>query len=213
MAMAVVADGRGGREFPPADRPPAEPVHLADGSVLFLRDLAASDEARLRRFYLGLSPTTLYRRFMTPVPRLPERTLAYLCCAGGPDRGIVVATHGDDIVAEGRFHRLAGTDHAEVAVVVADAWQGRGIGRALSTQLRRMAGRAGVTAFSGAMLADNRAARALLASTTPHAEWRIRYGEVEFAAQLLQDAVPALRPHRRASATPSGTRLPARAAG
>ncbi|MFL5798426.1 MAG: GNAT family N-acetyltransferase [Actinomycetota bacterium] len=159
-----------------------EHVLLVDGSLLELRRLTGADEPGLRRFYAALSPATLHRRFMTPLPRLPEPTLAYLSETGHLHREVVVATFGGRIVAEARYHRVRGTDAAEVAIVVADAWQGRGIGRALSGHLARAAAWRGVTSFTGSMLADNRPALRLLKSLAPQADRRIRSGELEFRA-------------------------------
>src|SRR6266542_6776422 len=79
---------------------------LADGSVLRIRRFVEPDAPKLRRFYLGLSAQSLYRRFMTPVPRLPEGILAYLCETDRLDREVVVVTCRDEIVAEGRYHQI-----------------------------------------------------------------------------------------------------------
>lgn len=160
---------------------------LADGSVVLIRELSAMDEERLRRFYLGLSADTLYRRFMSPIPVLPERTLAYLASLGESDRGIVVGFHGDEIVGEARYHRQAGTNMAEVAAVVADAWQGLGVGHALAAALHGLARRNGVTAFTGVIQADNRPARGLLVSAAPHADRQVGRGVLEFTAPLPEE--------------------------
>jgi GNAT superfamily N-acetyltransferase len=159
------------------------PAVLRDGSVLAVRRLTERDRGELARFYLGLSPRTLFLRFMSPVPRLPESTLAYLSDTG-IDREVVVATCGDAIVAEGRYHRVLGTNDAEVALVVADAWQGRGIGPMLTERLARIGRLRGVEAFCGSMLADNDHARSLLGVQAPGATRRIRWGELEFRTPL-----------------------------
>jgi GNAT superfamily N-acetyltransferase len=159
-------------------------VVLHDGSVLEMRRLTERDRAELRRFYLELSPRSLFLRFMTPTPRLPESTIAYLCETRKLDREVLVATRGDAIVAEGRYHRVRGTSDAEVALVVADAWQGRGIGPLLTERLARIGRLRGVEAFSGSMLAGNDHARSLLGSQAPGATRRIRSGELEFRTPL-----------------------------
>ena len=163
--------------------PVLEPFVLADGCVVRFRRATGMDAGTLRSFYLELSARTLFRRFMTPTPRLSESSLAYLCRVG-LDREIVLAAVDGRIVGEGRFHRTAGTDAAEVAMVVADDWQGRGIGSALSDRLAELARIRGVGSFGGTMLADNDAARRLLNAVAPGAEQRMRSGEVEFRAPL-----------------------------
>jgi RimJ/RimL family protein N-acetyltransferase len=177
-------------------------VLLADGSLLELRRLTPSDQPGLRRFYAALSAATLHRRFMTPSPRLPDQMLSYLSEAGHLDREVVVATFGGRIVAEARYHRVPGSDDAEVAFVVADAWQGRGLGSALSELLARTAARRGVTAFTGSMLAENRAARRLLESAAPQADRWIRSGELEFRAPLPPDLGQAGGPSTTGSVSP-----------
>jgi len=160
------------------------PALLADGRVVDLQRLTAADGGDLRTFYGGLSRRSLFLRFMTPTPRLPEGTLAYLCQTGRLDREVLVARFDGCIVAEGRFHRVAGTSDAEVALVVTDAWQGRGIGRILSERLARLARLRGVDAFTGSMMAENEQARKLLGSSAPGAVQRIRLGELEFRTPL-----------------------------
>ena len=159
-------------------------VVLRDGSVLGVRRLTERDRAELRRFYLELSPRSLFLRFMSPMPRLPESTVAYLCETGKLDREVLVATCDDEIVAEGRYHRVRGTNDAEVALVVADAWQGLGLGPLLTERLARIGRLRGVEAFSGSMLAGNTHARSLLGAQAPGATRRIRSGELEFRTPL-----------------------------
>ncbi len=167
-----------------ADDPILGPVPLRDGAVVVLRRATGRDSAALRSFHLHLSARTVYRRFMTPTPRLPESTLAYLTDVDAPDRDVIVATVGGRIVGEGRFHRAAGTADAEIALVVADHWHGRGIGPALSSRLARLARLRGIVAFTGTMLADNEPARSVLGSMAPDAAQRISAGELEFRSPL-----------------------------
>jgi GNAT superfamily N-acetyltransferase len=162
-------------------------ARLAEGCAVTVRRLTARDAGELRRFYLELSPRTLFLRFMTPTPRLPDPMIAYLCQADRLDREVLVATRGAEIVAEGRAHRAPGTNDAEIALVVADDWQGRGIGPLLAERLARLGRLRGIEAFTGAMLADNGPARRLLGSTAPGATRRIRSGELEFRTPLPVD--------------------------
>ena len=172
------------RQADRAERAPVlGPALLADGRVVQVQRLTAADGADLRSFYGGLSRRSLFRRFLTPTPRLPEGTLAYLC-ETGLDREVLVARFDGCVVAEGRYHRAAGTSDAEIALVVADAWQGRGIGRILGDRLARLARLRGVEAFTGSMMADNGPARGLLGTSAPGASQRIRLGELEFRTPL-----------------------------
>jgi GNAT superfamily N-acetyltransferase len=163
---------------------PPDQVVVAGGCLLELRRLSPSDVAGLRAFYEALSAATLYRRFMTPSPRLPEATLAYLTETGRADREVVVATFHGEIVAEGRYHLGPRTGEAEVALLVADRWQGLGIGPALATWLARSASERGIVSFTGSMLSDNRAARRVLESLAPQSPRWISSGELEFRTPL-----------------------------
>jgi len=105
---------------------------------------------------------------------------------------VIVATHGGAIVGEARFHLAGGTDGAEVAVVVADDWQGRGLGTELASRLAGLARARGLTAFTGSMQANNRAAAGLLASLAPAADRRISSGELEFQVPLPMPRLPVV---------------------
>ena len=155
------------------------PVSLEDGATILLRRATDRDASALRAFYLELSAVTLFRRFMTPAPRLSDGTIAYLTDVCRLDREVIVATVGNRIVGEGRFHRLGGTADAD--------WQGRGIGPVLSNRLARLARVRGVEAFTGSMLADNDAARSVLGSVAPHATQRVSGGELEFRTPLPEN--------------------------
>src|SRR4051812_50016092 len=78
-----------------ATKPASSPVDvavLADGSVVDVRLTSSCDAGALREFYLGLGPSTLYRRFLSPIPPPPPATPAGPCgtqrnARGGGGRG------------------------------------------------------------------------------------------------------------------------------
>src|SRR5437762_8814482 len=84
---------------------PGESVGLGDDGVAFVREMGPDEVPRLRRLNGRLSQKTLYQRFMTPSPRLSERTLAYLADVDHVDREALVVIEGDDIIAVARYHR------------------------------------------------------------------------------------------------------------
>jgi GNAT superfamily N-acetyltransferase len=118
-------------------------VPLADGAAVGVREMRGDDIPRLRRLHTRLSRRTAYRRFMTPTPRLSERAVAYFADVDHLGREALVATSGDDIVAIAQYHQTAGTTEAEVAILVEDAWQRRGVGRILIKRLIERARRRG----------------------------------------------------------------------
>lgn len=158
-------------------------VRLPSGETLHLRPIRPDDEERLERLFHRLSPRTIYMRFFSPVARPSHRTLRYLSSVDHDGREAIVAVDGDDIVGVARYDRRAGTDEAEVAVLVEDAWQGRGLGRILTEHLAREARSHGVEAFTASMLGDNRRAIGL-ARTSAAAHLRFEDGEVEAVIPL-----------------------------
>src|SRR4029077_15901841 len=92
-----------------------------------LAKLEPSDGELLRRLFYRLSPETVYRRFHSPIVRPEQARPDRLLDLDHHDREAVVALDGGEIVGVARYFRQPGADTAEVAVVVADAWQGQGL--------------------------------------------------------------------------------------
>jgi GNAT superfamily N-acetyltransferase len=176
-------------------RPPGgvpRSVTLADGSILVVRSLRRDDGARLRRMYDRCSPETIYRRFMTPVPRFSDAMIRALVDIDGHNRdAVVIATLEGEIVGVARFHRVA-PHEAEFAVEVEDAWQRRGLGRLLSGLIGTRARANGIEALTGAMLAENIGAQHLLKAVFPQGRHHVQGGELTFRVPLEVDG--AARP-------------------
>ncbi len=131
-------------------------VVLADGGTVHLRPIQADDAAALVTFHDSLSEQTIYFRFFTFHPHLSEREILRFTQVDGVDRVAIVATLAGSIVAVARYDRLAMTDSAEVAFVVADQHQGRGLGTLLLEHLAAAARTNGITRFVAETLAQNR---------------------------------------------------------
>jgi RimJ/RimL family protein N-acetyltransferase len=97
------------------------------------------DGERLVRFHATLSRESQYLRFFSGHPCLSDREVAWFTHLDRRDRDAFVAVLEGEIVGVGRLDRLPGRREAEVAFVVADRLQGRGLGSAL---LRRVIARA-----------------------------------------------------------------------
>jgi acetyltransferase len=97
-----------------------------------LRRAAARDRTPLREFYSGLSPRTIEDRFGVAAPAVPPSWLPRLTDVTAPGRVVVVAVAAERIVgvAEAAADPRRAAD-TEVGLVVADGWQGRGLGGAL----------------------------------------------------------------------------------
>lgn len=129
-------------------------LDLADGTSLLVRPIEGADSGRLVGFHQRLSDETIYLRFFSAHPELHLEEVDRFTHVDHRRREAVVALLDDEIVAVARFDRLGDGDDAEVAFVVADDLQGRGIGSALLQELARRARLLGL--------------RRLVAETLPH---------------------------------------------
>ena len=120
------------------------------------RPVQDDDLGRFLRLWPRLSPETRYRRFHSPVHRLPIALVERLVHVDHADREAVVALVGGEVVGVARYDRSP-TDpgEAEFAVVVEDDWQGVGLGRQLLDELTALAARRGVHTMTATVQADN----------------------------------------------------------
>ncbi len=148
---------------------------LPDGAPVLIRPIRADDKRMLTDGLRRLSDESVHRRFLTPKRSFSRAELRYLTEVDGRDHVALVAEHPSGpvrrLIAVARFVRLAEDPHAaEVAVTVADDWQGRGLGSMLSEQLASEARRLGIRRFTATMAADNVPAHRLMARLTDHLE-------------------------------------------
>lgn len=140
------------------------PVEMRDGTVLYLRPVLPGDVERTVGGPVEFSSETLYRRFQSV--RSPSKSLlAYLFEVDYLDHFVFVLTEGPDgpVVADVRFVREEHTsEQAEIAFIVADAYQGRGIGTFLMGAISVAAGYDGVQRFTARVLSENYAMRSIL---------------------------------------------------
>ncbi|MEV6624266.1 GNAT family N-acetyltransferase [Amycolatopsis sp. NPDC051106] len=132
-------------------------VVLSDGGTVHLRPVVPTDADGLVAFHGKLSERTRYFRYFGAYPRIPERDLKRFSTVDHHDRVAFAAFLGDDIVAVGRYERLDHGPSAEVAFVVSDAHQGRGLGSILLEHLAAAASECGLRRFVAEVLAENAA--------------------------------------------------------
>jgi acyl-CoA synthetase (NDP forming)/GNAT superfamily N-acetyltransferase len=144
----------------PTDGNLAYPAHweadvlLTDGIPARLRPIMPSDADALVEFYARVSDRSKYYRFFAPYPVLSERDVERFTTVDHSDRVAFVLTQGTDIIAVGRFDRLD-EEEAEVAFLVEDAHQGRGIASLLLEHLAEAGREVGVAKFAAEVLPDN----------------------------------------------------------
>lgn len=132
-------------------------VVLTDGGTAHVRPITAPDADRLRAFHARLSRETVYNRFFAYRPSLSDADVARFTQVDHVDRVALVATLQDAIIGVVRYDRLSGTDEAEVAFVVEDPHQGRGLGAVLLEHLAAAARERGIARFVADTLPSNRA--------------------------------------------------------
>jgi RimJ/RimL family protein N-acetyltransferase len=130
-------------------------VVLTDGGVARLRPIMPSDAEKLVQFYARVSPESKYLRFFAPYPRLSPRDVKRFTEVDYVDRVAFILTLGDEMIGVGRFDRTE-NDQAEVAFLIEDAHQGRGIAQLLLEHLAEAARERGITGFVAEVLPENR---------------------------------------------------------
>lgn len=136
---------------------------------LIMRALQPSDVPLVAAMSATLSAESLHRRFFVGTPSIPRALLQQLTTLDHDQHEAVIALAWGQIVGLAQYSRLAGTDRAELAVMVADAWQHNGIGSSLVTHLAELAAARGIRAFDAAVLHDNEPARHAVARLWPGA--------------------------------------------
>jgi acyl-CoA synthetase (NDP forming)/GNAT superfamily N-acetyltransferase len=131
-------------------------VLLSDGSAVHMRQIRPEDAPEIVELHSRMSERTRYLRYFSPYPRIPERDLARFVNVDHHDREAFVVVTGPRIMAVGRYERLGPeSPDAEVAFVVEDAHQGRGIGSVLLEHLAEAARDNGIVRFVAEVLPEN----------------------------------------------------------
>ena len=143
---------------------------LGDGTQVTFRPIHPTDEPALTDLIYALSQETMYYRFMSRSKRVPRREIQNFVFIDHRSELAIVCTvpeaHGEDIIAVGRYYLDEKTNMAEVAFVVRDDWQNRGIGTQLFRYLTQVAMRNGIRGFTAEVLRDNRAMQRVLHKTS-----------------------------------------------
>ena len=122
---------------------------LPDGSEVRLRPAAPSDAPLVGALHAVCSPQTRRSRFLSPTSRLTPDELAGLVGRDGDVAVLALTSDGGSAVALANIEReIDGA--ACVAVLVADAWQGRGLGTALLRMAAEYATEQGITEITAA---------------------------------------------------------------
>jgi len=133
---------------------------LNDGTQIFFRPVKTTDEAALSEMLYSLSPSSLQRRYMTSTMRFPHRDVQQLTHVDFLQNisivGAVPGVSGDEIVAIAQYFLDPKTQSAEVAFIVQDEWQQKGMGTLLLQYLTKIAKQRGVKQFYAKVLPTNK---------------------------------------------------------
>ena len=129
-------------------------IVLRDGSTAHLRPIRPDDGDALVAFYSRVSDESKYFRFFAPYPVLSERDVQRFTHVDQVRRVAFVVLRGDDMVAVGRYDALDDSE-AEVAFLVQDDYQGRGLGQLLLEHLAEAGRERGFGRFVAEVLPEN----------------------------------------------------------
>lgn len=138
-------------------------VVLRDGGTARIRPITVDDAERLVSFYEQVSDESKYYRFFAPYPRLSAKDVHRFTHHDFVDRVGLAATVGGEFIATVRYDRIgadgmpasAPADEAEVAFLVQDAHQGRGVASALLEHIGAVARERGIRRFAAEVLPAN----------------------------------------------------------
>ncbi|MBW1767009.1 MAG: GNAT family N-acetyltransferase [Deltaproteobacteria bacterium] len=134
---------------------------LDDGTLVSFRTIKFTDARLIKDLHYRLSEETIYYRFMKDMKYIPHKQIQdFVYIDHRHDMAIVgtlPSASGEEIIAIGRYYLDPKTNRAEVAFVVRDDWQNRGIGTFLLKTLVTIARRNGISGFNAEILNTNRA--------------------------------------------------------
>ena len=136
---------------------------LPDGARVTVRAACPADAGRIQDYVRTLSPSSRYDRFLAPMNELSPAELARIGVGGEMQATLIAETKiagARNMIGEARY---AASDRAafEIALSVADAWRGCGLGTLLMDELECRARNLGVTMLVGDVLRSNAAMRTL----------------------------------------------------
>jgi acyl-CoA hydrolase/GNAT superfamily N-acetyltransferase len=134
---------------------------LRDSTEIFFRPVKPTDEAALSEMLYSLSTSSLRRRFFTHTQTFPHKDVQRLTNLDYKNElaivGVVPGPSGGDIVAIAQYFLDPKTRSAEVAFIVQDEWQAKGMGAFLLSYLTRIAIQRGIKRFYATVLPENKA--------------------------------------------------------
>jgi len=140
----------------PAPPPERKELTMNEKQVC-IRIATPSDSEKLRAMFARSSSETIYLRFHIPFPEVPERMPTLMLDAGDRhDQEALVAVAEGEVVGHTMYARLGEDGEAEMAIIVEDGWQSKGVGKSLLCRLAESARLRGIETFTAEVLGQNR---------------------------------------------------------
>jgi acyl-CoA synthetase (NDP forming)/RimJ/RimL family protein N-acetyltransferase len=158
-------------------------VLLKDGRVAQLRPILESDGPQLVEFYSRVSDESKYLRFFAPYPTLSDRDVRRFTTVDHDRRVAFVVTLHGRIIGVGRYDAVT-DDEAEVAFLVEDAQQGRGVGQLLLEHLAQAGRERGIRRFVADVLPTNNRMQQIFREMGYHVEGMIEDGVQRLAFRI-----------------------------
>ncbi len=162
-------------------------ITLEDGTRVFIRPIRPDDAPRLTDAYGRLSKTTAYQRFFTTRRSLPPDWARYFAAVDYRRRMALIAERETvdqpDLIGVARYELADASDVPEIALVVLDGWQGRGLGAVLLHAILAAGQARGFRRFRARVLLDNQRMLKFLSRHTNIKERSIEMGVVEFVLE------------------------------
>lgn len=149
---------------------------LKDGTSVHIRPIQPDDDQALVDIFKHLSPQSVYQRFFQALPELSPGMARYLANVNYTNRMALVAEAAGVAIGVGRYERTGDPETVELAIVVLDEWQDRGLGRILLKEILRTGEANGIRRFRADVLAENRRMLRLLAQESKILERKTESG-------------------------------------
>ena len=159
-------------------------LDLPHGTTIVVRPLANGDVKTVAAVFGRLGNDSRRLRFIGPKPCLSDRELGELARIDATHHALVAHVVGDPRPAALAQLVRSSRESAEIAFVVADEHQHRGIGSALTRMLLDDARAAGIKEITALASGDNRAALALIRRTASVLEVRLEGPEQSIRAAI-----------------------------
>jgi RimJ/RimL family protein N-acetyltransferase len=167
-------------------------VTLTDSSVVRIRPIRPDDAPSLQAFHSRLSHQTAYQRFFATVRRLPPDWARALANVDYRRRLALVVEPcaGGELIGVGRYEPTNEPDTVEVAFVVQDNWQNRGLGTILFDAILQAAAARSYRRFRAYVLNDNKRMLDLISRFTRIESRKTEDGVTDLMFTLASEKVP-----------------------